>query len=67
MPLSLPAIRLHLFDYMHTYYRFRYWPEEIVPWYEENGLLDISVLRQGSTAIHGRAPSPQRSVAADPA
>jgi len=57
MPLSLPAIRLHLFDYMHTYYRFRYWPDEIVPWYEENGLLDIRVLRPGSTAIHARAPS----------
>jgi len=54
MPLSFGSIRLHLFDYMHTYYRFRYWPEEIVPWYKENGFEEIVIVRPGSTAMHAR-------------
>src|SRR5207253_8075121 len=56
LPMKLASIRLHLFDYMHTYYRFRYWPEEVVPWYQQHGFVEITVLRPGSTALHGRKP-----------
>jgi SAM-dependent methyltransferase len=56
LPMKLASIRLHLFDYMHTYYRFRYWPEEVVPWYRQHGFIDIIVLRPGSTAMNARKP-----------
>lgn len=53
---SCGARRRTLFDYMHTYYRFRYWFEEVVPWYEAHGLSEITVLRPGSPAMHACKP-----------
>lgn len=65
LPMKLSSIRLHLFDYMHTYYRFRFWPEEIVPWYKAHGLTEITVLRSGSTAMHAWKPMETAAGVAD--
>jgi SAM-dependent methyltransferase len=59
LPMKLASIRLHLFDYMHTYYRFRYWPGEIVSWYQALGLIGITLLRPGSTAMYAHRPIDQ--------